>query len=334
LYKGNGDGTFQSGKSVLNSSDAAQFDVLNAFDINGDGKLDVIVTRGNPNRLAIILGNGDGTFQDQVVLANGSGTLWAVADFNGDGKPDLLILDQGSFYLLLNSTPAHLAEPPVVSATGFATAGFAPGMLVTVKGTFLADSTRTAKPPLPDDMAGTIVRVNGIRAPLTYVSPSQVNLQIPFGLSAGHGTLEVDRGSGRLFSLAIELTEFAPAIFTSNQTGTGAAVALHANSTFVNDRAPASVAEAISILCSGLGLLTQPVPSGVGAPDPPPSTLTTPQVSVGGVPAMVTFSGLAAGYAGVYRVDIIIPDATSKGATPLQLSIGDAVANDVTIPVN
>jgi uncharacterized protein (TIGR03437 family) len=48
---------------------------------------------------------------------------------------------------------------------------------------------------------------------------------------------------------------------------------------------------------------------------------------------MVTFSGLAAGYAGVYRVDIMIPGAP-KGTTPLQLSIGGAVANDVTIPVN
>jgi uncharacterized protein (TIGR03437 family) len=138
-----------------------------------------------------------------------------------------------------------------------------------------------------------------------------------------------------LFSLAIELTEFAPAIFTTNQAGTGAAVALHGDGTLVGDQSPANAGETISILCTGLGRLSQPVPSGVAPPDPAPSTLATPQVTIGGVPAAVTFSGLAAGYVGVYRVDIIIPDAAPKGnASLLLLSVSGSAANPLTIPVD
>jgi hypothetical protein len=150
LYKGNGDGTFQPGNSVLKTTnDTSGF--LNAVDINGDGKLDVIVTERNSRHLAIILGNGDGTFQSPVEI--GSGSLWAVADFDGDGKPDLLILDQGSFYLLPNSTPAHLAEPPVVSATGFATAGFS--------ARYARDCERHFPRGLDTDRQATIARRHG-----------------------------------------------------------------------------------------------------------------------------------------------------------------------------
>jgi uncharacterized protein (TIGR03437 family) len=302
------------------------------LDVNGDGKLDVIVTLGNPSRLGLMIGNGDGTFQSPVEIVNGSGILLAVADFNNDGRPDLVVWDQGSLYLLLNSTPARLAEPPVISVTGFPTAGFAPGMLVTVRGTFLADSTlAAAQPPLPDHMAGTTVRVNGIAAPLLFVSPSQLNLQIPFDIPSGQGALQVDRGFGQLFITTLNLVEFAPAIFTTNQTGTGTAVALHADGTLVADQSPANVGETISILCTGLGPLSQPVSSGAGAPDPAPSTLATPQVSVGGAPAVVRFSGLVVGYAGVYRVDIVVPAAVPRGTAPLFLSIGGVAANAVSL---
>jgi len=58
-------------------------------------------------------------------------------------------------------------------------------------------------------------------------------------------------------------------------------------------------------------------------------------VTIGGVPAAVTFAGLASGYAGLYRVDLVIQDAAPKGnASPLLLSIGGSAANPVTIPVN
>jgi uncharacterized protein (TIGR03437 family) len=158
-----------------------------------------------------------------------------------------------------------------------------------------------------------------------------LNLQIPFDLPSGQGALQVDRGFGELFITNLNLVEFAPAIFTTNRVGTGTAVALHADGKLVTGQSPANVGETISILCTGLGRLSQPISSGIGAPDPAPSTLSTPQVNVGGTPAVVTFSGLVVGYAGVYRVDIVVPAAMPKGTAPLFLSIGGIAANAVSL---
>jgi hypothetical protein len=99
---GNGDGTF---KKPVNYPAGAS-GLLKVRDVNGDGKLDVVVpdTRDGGNKVAVLLGNGDGTFQaphDYFVDNDAYGV--AVGDFNGDNLPDLAVGNNDHVSILLNT---------------------------------------------------------------------------------------------------------------------------------------------------------------------------------------------------------------------------------------
>jgi hypothetical protein len=96
---GNGDGTFRSAQalSMGNNSDSVA-----VGDFNGDGNLDLAITSicpfgGIPNSIYIFLGKGDGTFSQAASLLPGTNPVFiAVGDFNGDGKTDLAVANNGS----------------------------------------------------------------------------------------------------------------------------------------------------------------------------------------------------------------------------------------------
>ncbi|QOY91296.1 FG-GAP-like repeat-containing protein [Paludibaculum fermentans] len=118
VFLGNGDGTF-TGKSYPAGDGGNN---LGAGDINGDGKLDVIVTGGTANVAYILYGNGDGTLGAPVTLKTlGYETSVVVADINGDGKQDLLFGTggNGAYYLPGNGGGTFLAAVKV-SLEGYA----------------------------------------------------------------------------------------------------------------------------------------------------------------------------------------------------------------------
>jgi VCBS repeat protein len=110
---GNGDGTFRKGMRAAAGPNPVD---MAAADFNGDGKLDLVVTNspcaqgcGFPSNISVLLGNGDGTFQNPVSFpTRGRSALkLTVADFNGDGKPDVATANENSksVSVLLNTTP-------------------------------------------------------------------------------------------------------------------------------------------------------------------------------------------------------------------------------------
>ena len=104
---GNGDGTFQTAVAYPSGGRAARS--IAVEDINGDGKPDLLVANAcfnlgsdgcsNNGAVGVLLGNGDGTFQDAVPYDSGGLTAVsvAVADVNGDHKPDLVVANSNSY---------------------------------------------------------------------------------------------------------------------------------------------------------------------------------------------------------------------------------------------
>jgi hypothetical protein len=100
ILLGNGDGTFQP---AVNFGAGSAVQSVTVGDFNGDGKQDLAVPNAGsyPDYLdgavSILLGNGDGTFSAPTTLATGSFSFAAaVGDFNGDGKQDLAVTNDGS----------------------------------------------------------------------------------------------------------------------------------------------------------------------------------------------------------------------------------------------
>jgi hypothetical protein len=145
---GNGDGTFQP--TVVDSSVGFVPNSIAVSDVNGDGKVDLVVARQcattacADGAVAVLLGNGDGTFGAAIDFGSGGkdSTSLAVADVNGDGKPDLVVTNEesNSVNVLFNTSitptatalvsslnPSNFAQPVTFTATLTAQPGFYKG---------------------------------------------------------------------------------------------------------------------------------------------------------------------------------------------------------------
>jgi hypothetical protein len=107
---GKGDGTFQ--KPVLYSTELSYS--LAVGDFNNDGNLDIVVANENlnPSTVSVYLGNGDGTFKAPVDSSTTNyNEFVAVGDFNGDGKLDIVLIENPSISVLLGNGDGTFQPP-------------------------------------------------------------------------------------------------------------------------------------------------------------------------------------------------------------------------------
>jgi uncharacterized protein (TIGR03437 family) len=186
-------------------------------------------------------------------------------------------------------------------------------------------------------LGGVTVSVNNIQCPLYYVSPTQINLQLPYALEGETtASMIVEHNGVASEPIVFEVDSVNPAFFTTNMQGTGDGCVLHnADDTLVSPSHPAVPGEYVQLFCTGLGAVNPPVASGTAAPSDPLSwSVTTPTVTVGGIAATVVFAGLAPDFVGLYQVNIQIPEGTPIGDTvALVLTIEGVESNVVTLAI-
>jgi uncharacterized protein (TIGR03437 family) len=201
----------------------------------------------------------------------------------------------------------------IVSVVGL---GFAPGLP--------ALSVTTL--PLPRNMNGAQVLINGIQAPLFYVSDSQINAQVPWEVSGSANlTIQVVTGQGGSVPAIVPLAATGPAIF---------ALVHSADGSLVSASKPAVPGEYLVLYASGLGPVSnRPATGAVASASPLSSTAQSPAVSIGDVSAPIVFSGLAPGFVGLYQVNLQVPDGVPGGsAISLLLQAGaNSIAQSIAV---
>ncbi len=223
-----------------------------------------------------------------------------------------------------------------------------PGSLISIFGTQLSSGTAAADSiPLSSLLGGVTVTFQSDSktetAPLTFVQPSQINLQIPWDIvpSGTSATVNVTVSHDGQTSAAapVQVGPFSPGIFSSN----GRAIAVNLDGTLAWPTGiipgltthPAKPGDAIIIYATGLGAVDSTLANGAASLDKLRNTLTKPIVMVGGVSASILFSGLTPQFVGVNQLNVVIPSAAPGDSVPLQLMLGGiTTSSQVTIAVS
>jgi len=233
---------------------------------------------------------------------------------------------------------------PIVSSNGVVSAGDftsppAVGLLVSIFGSGLAaGALGDSGAPLPSQLGSTSVVLSGQTLPLLYVSPTQVNVAIPYDVKVNSAQqLVVVRGNTVSVPVALAVFDSEPAILSVPGSGSGQGLIFNAITGVLADmNAPATAGDALVIYTLGLGAVTPAITLEDGTPSSPLSmTLAPVAVTIGGVPATVLFSGLTPGFVGLYQVNLIVPSGIAPGsALPVTLSVsGRSLQGSVSMAV-
>ena len=164
--------------------------------------------------------------------------------------------------------------PAIGNAATMTPRALSPGAIFSIFGEGLTPGSNAAteSPAAPRKLAGAAVQVNGEAVPILYASPTQINAIAPASVASANVRLEVTSAGVRSATASVAVQDRTPGIFAVTADG-----------------------PALTIWATGLGTLP-----------------AAPVVEVNGATAAVTYSGLAAGWTGLYQVNVLLP----SGATP------------------
>ena len=320
---------------VLSDGFSSDFSTVNDYEVNADstGQLGAVLENDTIN---MGLGAPSAGVPQAAVGAQISG-LGFLSPFHGI----FIAIRMPSL-----SEPGVFLHPlGVVNGASFAPPTFpiAAGTIVSLFGAGMAPegtSVQADTTPLPVILAGVSVTVNGAAAPLFFVSPGLINIQVPFASAGASATIVVTNNGTESNVVTTPLAATSPGIFTATQNGLGRGIIVHAaDFRLVTEQDPAVPGEFIAILLTGLGAVNPPVEDGVAAPSVEPLARATDgniRVLFGfeAFDGQITFSGAAPFFVGLYQINVLVPDLLTVGSgVPIAIVTTNAVSDFATIPV-
>lgn len=234
---------------------------------------------------------------------------------------------------------AAVAPPAISSVVSAADnkSAAAPGGLVSIYGTQLSPTNlATTQIPVPTALANSCITINGQPMPLIFVSPSQINAQMPFN-AVGNVTMIIHTPGGVSNNFNLVVASTAPAVFLSGVAGPETAlptVVRATNNLLATDSNPVHQNDTLVIYLTGMGAVAPTVATGLPGPsDPLANTLVVPTVTFGGVSLPIEYAGLAPGQVGVNQINVTVPRTVPQGlSVPLVIGQGN-VNNSINLRV-
>jgi len=252
-------------------------------------------------------------------LPVGSGTITASYNSASSASVAVSVTASGS------TSSAVPAITGVANGASFKQS-FAPGAILSLFGTELSPATQSASSvPLPLVASGVAVLVNGIAAPLYYVAPDQLNVQIPYEITAGTSALVSVNNNGQVTTRSFQIAAAAPGIFTNS---TGALV----------PTASAALGQEIALYITGTGTVSPAISDGAAPPESTaladlPHPVEPTSVTIGGAAAPIDFIGIPAGLVGVMQINVTVPNGIPAGAEPVVVTVGGVASAPATITI-
>jgi hypothetical protein len=209
----------------------------------------------------------------------GNGTINYIVGAN-TGPARSAAIKIGTYSFAVNQAAAPVNIASITNAASFAAPPLAPASDASAFGTNLAQSNFSPNTlPWPTNVQGTTVSVNGTLAPISFISPTQINFQIPAGTATGTATVIINNNGSPSNTFMLSIVAAAPGIFSIGNP----------DLTFNNANNPIIVGTTASIYFTGAGVTTPTVPDGTGNPSSPlavPNAATT--VTINGGTAVFT----------------------------------------------
>ena len=171
----------------------------------------------------------------------------------------------------------------------------------------------------PLSLDGTSVTVDGKPATVEYISPGQVNIQMPDDTATGPVQVVVTTSTGGVSTpFTVNYSQFSPGFFPATNPYI---VAQHADNSYVTPGSPALPGEVIVLWASGMGPALPPVPAGQVYSGISPLANSV-AVTIGGQPAALDFAGIVG--AGLVQINAHVPAGLASGDQAVVATVGGA----------